>query len=59
MGSEIIYITVFDANGIPEVLQFGSRVYFRMLERIAHKYKVQVEWFYNPEIIMPGPATSQ
>ena len=46
-------------DGIPEVLLLPDQVTRRLVQRIAHKYGVNIEWFYHPEMIHRGPEGRQ
>lgn len=38
-------------DGVPEVLTFPECVVRRLVMRLAHKYKINPEWFWHPEMI--------
>ena len=47
------YVTLVK-DGTPEVILLPDEVTRRMISRIAHKYGVNTEWFYHPEMIHKG-----
>lgn len=46
-------------DGAPEVYLLPAEVTRRLIARLAHKYGVNIEWFYHPEMIHKGPDGHQ
>lgn len=41
-------------NGVPEVYDLPDIIGRRMLQRLANKYAVRIEWFYHPHMLASG-----
>lgn len=46
-------------DGVPEVIVFSDEVTRKMVQRLAHKYNVNTEWFYHPDWIHKAPPGLQ
>lgn len=46
-------------DGMPEAYKLPPMVPRRMLQRLARKYDLRLEWFYHPEMIGDGSGLRQ
>ncbi|MBL0142628.1 MAG: hypothetical protein IPP91_11145 [Betaproteobacteria bacterium] len=46
-------------DGVPDVVQLGTRVRRKMLQWISKRYGINIEFFYHPHMCAPGSGTAQ
>jgi hypothetical protein len=52
-------VTIFDADGTPEVQILGEMVPRKMLHRLAEKHAISIAFFYHPAMCCPGTDSKQ
>ena len=47
------YVTIV-RDGVPSVYVLPAQVTRRMLQKFSNKFGVKIEWFYHPDMLVPG-----
>lgn len=48
----------FVKDSVPEVYQLSAKVRRKQLHRLSHKYGINIEYFYHPEMCC-GPSATE
>jgi len=46
-------------DGVPTVYPLPEVVTRKMISKLAHRYGVNIEWFYHPDMLVKGSKTRQ